>query len=360
MNWKSFAESSVDYIDDILDHFDIKLNQNNKKYWGSCPIHQSDNPNSFHLYTSGNTTRGNYVCYTQGCQEVFGPSFIGFCRGLLSRFKLGWQTQGDAVYSLGRTVKFIKGFASSRPPKPINYNWIRQEENHHHQYSLDISQINNLLSCPAQYYIDRGYSAEILKKYYVGLCTNTSKMMYNRVVFPVIEQSHMVGCTGRSIYPKCTVCKGYHQGRCPEKSYLWKFSKWKHSIGFKTKYHLYNWDNAQEEIKTSQTVILTESPGDTLRLVEAGIKNCVGIFGDNLSSEQRSLIDTSGALTIVLALNNDKAGIEGAHRIIQQCKKLYRIYQLDLQKNDIGEMTVTEVNQGIAPQLQSLRDKGVY
>jgi hypothetical protein len=64
--------------------------------------------------------------------------------------------------------------------------------------------VTSSLVIPSEYYISRGYSAEILSKYDIGLCNKDGKEMSDRVVAPIYSDDHryVVGCTGRSIYNK--------------------------------------------------------------------------------------------------------------------------------------------------------------
>ena len=163
----------------------------------------------------------------------------------------------------------------------------------------------------------------------------------------------MVGCTGRSIYDKCNICKSYHDiNNCPSDYESWLHSKWRHNKDFKTQEHLYNMWFAKDFIKSSKTAIIVESPGNVWRLEEAGIHNSVALFGTNLSPKQKMLLDMSGAMSIITIMDNDTPGQEAAKTIIEKCNKIYNTKNIIVPKNDIAEMTVEEIRSLILPQLE--------
>jgi len=101
-------------------------------------------------------------------------------------------------------------------------------------------------------------------------------------------------------------------------------------------------------------VVLVESPGNVWRLEEAGIHNSVAIFGAHLGPNQKKLIDSSGAFSIVCLLDNDEAGVKGAKKIYEQCSKMYRLYFPKFNANDIGDMNVDNVTSDIKPLITQL------
>ena len=98
----------------------------------------------------------------------------------------------------------------------------------------------------------------------------------------------------------------------------------------------------------SGVIILVESPGNVWRLEEEGIHNSVAIFGTTLNDEQKYLIDSSGALTIILIMDNDDAGQEAAEKIIKQCNRTYRVYNIKV-GSDVADMNTNEITEDILP-----------
>ena len=125
---------------------------------------------------------------------------------------------------------------------------------------------------------------------------------------------------------------------------VWKYSKWKHSADFKSQNHLYNFWFARKHILNSGIAIIVESPGNVWRLEENGIHNSVAMFGSSLSDRQKILLDSSGAMSLVILTDNDDAGRKAAEQIQQKCQNTYRIFVPKISKSDVGEMTSEEIN----------------
>jgi len=346
-------------IEELLDHFDLEYRLSSKMIMMKCPIHDGDNPSALNLYYEGDQYRGNWICHTHGCEKVFRNSILGFLRGVLSKQKLDWSQDNDQVISFEETLQFAIDFTqcniSNIQINPVEKNKTNftnmvktfNDSVHKHQTKIDPSLLKRNLTIPARYYIDRGYTPEVLNKYDVGVCNTPGKAMYQRVVVPIYDTDHqyVIGCTGRSIFKQCSQCKKYHHhnDQCPDSSNLWKYSKWKHSNGFKADSSLYNYWFAKKHILSSNTIILVESPGNVWRLEEAGFHNSVGLFGSALSEKQKSIIDGSGAMNIILLMDNDKAGNLATQQIVQKCDRTYNIYTPSFDNEDIAEMSVKEI-----------------
>ena len=275
-------------IEDLLNLLNLELSHNAKHIYGCCPIHGGDNPNALKLMYDP-TGKGYWTCFTHHCEKRFMSSIIGFVRGVLSHNKYNWTQQGDKLVSFDDTIQFLLNFLDDNYDKiEINLQEINKQKfvsqingvyytkpslNGH---TITREQIRKALIIPAEYYIKRGYSKEILNNYDVGLCKTSDKSMYGRIVVPVYDNSHkfMVGCTGRSIYEKCNKCGTYHDPyqQCPTKDKLLYHPKWKHSKGFLTQNYLYNYWKAKSHIKEMGLAILVESAGNVWRLEEAVIK----------------------------------------------------------------------------------------
>jgi len=350
----------VQNIDKVYDYFDIAPSyKNDILIKSSCFIHGGDNTTALNLYHNADI-RVHYKCRTQQCEDIFGSSLISLIRGGLSKLKYNWKTEGDKEASFNETVEFllnitkqdfgnIKGDTTATDGDKLNFSSLinnftspKVEKN---QISIDLYR--SKVEIPATYYLQRGYSIEILDKYNVGTCKRAKKPLYQRAVVPIYDESGeiILGFSGRSIHPKCEQCKHYHD---PEKKCHF-FPKWKHTKGFKKENCLYNYWYAKEHITTTGVIVLVESPGNVWRLEESGIHNSVAIFGAHLSQNQKNIIDASGALSIVCLLDNDEAGKRGAKKIYEQCSKMYRLYFPKLKTNDIGDMNVDVVTNDIKP-----------
>lgn len=364
---KAIGDMLCDDIENLLEVLHIDdYRLTNKMVICKCPIHNGDNESACNIYHEGETYRGNWKCRTHSCESIFRSSILGFIRGVLSHKKFGWEKQGDKTCSFNEAVKFALDFLNkdvslieTSSNEIDNFKYVAKtfttnlSDNKQH---ITRDLVINTLDIPAKYYIDRNYKHETLIKYDVGLCTNPNKPMYNRVVVPIYCNQHkfVIGCTGRSIFEKCNKCGAYHNPNtiCPSTDKKWIYSKWKHSSSFKSQECLYNMWFAKEYIKSSRSIIIVESPGNVWRLEEAGIHNSVAIFGSSISDTQKILIDSSGAMDIIVLTDNDEAGDKAYKQIMDKFRDAYRVHRPKFDASDIGEMTTEEIYEQLLPQLK--------
>lgn len=358
---KNICDLLCDNIETVLSALGIEDYRDNAKMISmSCPIHNGDNESALNLYYEGDTYRGNWKCRTHQCEHHFKGSILGFVRGVISSQKYNWSEHGDRTCSFNEVVQFCKSLLGLENTGKSVFNTLSQDKNNfarivdkiiekplsEKQISRD-AVINNI-SIPSDYYIDRGFSRDVLIKYDVGLCTNPEKPMYKRVVVPIYDDSgeYLVGCTGRSIFNPCDICGAYHDenNRCPEKEKAWLYSKWKHSFGFKSQHYLYNFWNAKEHIYKDNYAVIVESPGNVWKLEDSGIHNSVAVFGCNMSDRQKLILDSSGAMTLFLIMDNDEAGQRASKEIQEKCENTYTVYVPKISKADIAEMTQEEID----------------
>lgn len=368
---KILCDIACDDIDSLLEFFNIEFKNNGKMITMSCPIHGGDNPSAINLYPEGDTYRGNWKCRTHNCEKYFKSSIIGFVRGVLSHQKYNWEKSGDRFVSFQDALDFLTKFTN----KDLSSIKVSNSDRNKQSFTSVINYVNNKesqteskitrnqviksLDIPAKYFLDRGYSSEILAKYDVGLCSNPKKPMYCRAVVPIYDNDHkyLIGSSGRSIFPVCKNCKSYHdpEKSCPDDDVKWRYSKWKHSADFKSQNALYNFWFAKEHILNTTTAIIVESPGNVWRLEESGIHNSVGIFGSSLSDRQKVLLDSSGAMNLVILTDNDEAGRKASEQIKEKCQNTYRIYTPNIKASDVGEMSIEEINTEIKPLLEKIQ-----
>jgi len=370
---KIICDELCDRIDEILEYFNIDYKHTNSSMITmKCPIHNGDNTTAVNIYHQGSNYRGNWKCRTHQCEKIFKESIIGFIRGLISNKKYRWREEGDKIASFQEAINFAEQFIGhniqdiqidfqtedkkcfTRIVEKINNHESKEEKP---VLTKDIVKAN--LKIPAEFYIDRGYSVDVLCKYDIGLCYKPNKEMSNRVVAPIydITGEFVVGCSGRSIFDRCKKCKYYHNidDSCPDQYESYKYSKWKHSSGFKSQNHLYNLWYSKDFIKETHIAIIVESPGNVWRLEENGIHNSVAIFGSSMSDKQKLLLDSSGAMKLVILTDNDEAGKKAAENIKDKCHKTYQIYIPQISKNDVGEMTHEEIKTEIISYIESIK-----
>lgn len=358
---KVVCDSLCDRIDDLLESLDIHtLKPNGKMLVGECPIHDGDNKTAFNLYPSGEFYRGNWKCRTHNCDSIFKGSIIGFIRGVLSNKQYSWSKSGDKVASFQETIEFIEDFLGNKISNTkiskidiekknfanVIKNIVTTDESVF-KSRITRQNVRSSLFIPSEYFIHRGFDKSVLDKYDIGLCNKIGKEMYNRAVAPIYDNEHkyVIGCTGRSIFDKCSSCKCYHnpEDNCPEEVDKWKFPKWKHNHEFKSQNSLYNYWFAKSHILETSKVILVESPGNVWRLEECGIHNSVALFGSHLSDRQKIILDGSGAMTIIVITDNDEAGEKARQIIFDKCKNTYNIVNIRVTKGDIADLSCDEV-----------------
>ena len=349
-------------IEDLLSELGVDFRSNGKMLVGPCPVHGGDNLSAWNLYPEGEEVRGYWVCRTHHCEKkkskndklLYGSTLIGFVRGVLSNQKGSYVSYKDSVNFLvkflgynkieeinkpdAETIERRKYISSMRrlsiAPKQETSGWTKEK-------------LRNTLEIPSRYYIDRGYSSEILDRYDVGLYNKR-----NRVVVPVYDDKYqyVAGFLGRSIWPQCKKCSKWHDpsSKCPKTAHDIKESeKWLNG-SFQSTNYLYNYWFALPHIQRSGVAILVEGAGDVWRLEENGIHISLGLFGTELTDPQRVLLDRSGALSIVVMLDSDKAGQEGAKKLKSQLGRQYRMYFPSI-REDAGELNQDEITEDIKP-----------
>lgn len=136
------------------------------------------------------------------------------------------------------------------------------------------------------YWEKRGISSSTLAPFKGGVAT-TGKM-FNRYVFPIFNSENLlIGFSGRDV-SSLTL-----DGR----------PKWKH-LGDKKEW-VYPAQINSKELKSKKEVILVESIGDMLALMENGISNVLVSFGLHLSNKMLYTLIALNPSKIIVAFNND-------------------------------------------------------
>lgn len=337
---KILCDKLADRAEELFNFFDIEYIANDRYISCSCPIHGGDNATALNLYYVGDEYRGNWKCRTHHCEKVFMGSIIGFVRGVLSHKKLNWRKKNDDTVSFIDTIKFAIDFLQIK-----DLNSLKSEYNPNASFiattkilkqetkaiqGISRERIRNTLRIPSQYFIGRGFSKEVLDKYDVGDCDTVGKEMYGRAVAPIYDHNYrgMIGCTGR------TRNEEYKP-------------KWRHNSGFQAEDHLYNLWFAKDHILKNNEIILVESPGNVWKLEENRIHNSVATFGAHLTDKQKMLLDITGAMKIIVIMDNDEAGEIARKQIDQKCSKTYNIEHIRLSKNDVVDLTAEELQSQI-------------
>ena len=374
------VEQLVERLDEVLNHFGIDYIEHPDRFALACPIHDSDNEQSLNIYINGHTTAGNWKCWTQECESELvldtqkngdvlerarGKNIFGFIRGVIG-------ARDDRNVGYGEAIRWAKKFLNFKDDveeeRDEDY-WSKKEFVKNNRVLLkqrkkstgliNRKQIRDKLNIPAQYFAGRGFKKETLDRYDVGFCNSKNTQMYQRVVVPVYDDNYktMIGCVGRTIQPLCNICNKFHylNRGCPSNQ-LEKYwaSKWINSKGFNSESTLYNLWFAKKHIQDCGVAILVEGQGDVWRLEEADIHIGLGLFGSSLTDDQKLILNSSGAMTLLILTDGDKAGLEAREKILLKCKRYYNCMFIDLPKKDIGDMDVEQVKQFLGPVLEKV------
>lgn len=338
----SIANELSDKIPQLLNKLNIDFMEFENRIAFACPVHGGDNNEGACIFTDGTKSKGNWVCWTHSCERDYGKNIIGFVRGVLS------QKQGKEVnfysainYCLDFLNKKAIDIKEEKIPESI-YNNVKMIEiftRTPEKISLDIprEKVIESLKIPSEYYIKRGYQPETLVAFDVGECYNPNRLMHNRAVAPVYDENfEYIGCVGRSLDDS-------------NKKY-----KWINSKGFKKSFYLYGIWLTKPYVQKTGTIVLVEGQGDVWRLYEAGIRNCAGIFGADLSEDQLITLEKLGIMNVVILTDSDEAGQKAAQGIIQKGGRRFNYFTPKISKKDIGEMSIEDIELELKPQIKGL------
>jgi len=160
--------------------------------------------------------------------------------------------------------------------------------------------------------------------------------MYQRFVFPIYnEYGQIHGFSGRDMSGK--------EGR-PKWKHIGKKNNWVYPAYVKTSQGIFL-DKVQEDY-----IIIVESIGDCLNLIENGFNNVLVSFGLDISSKLLCAIVRFSFKKVILSFNNDNSSSEnrGMNAAIKSYLKLLGYFDSnDIKiclplKNDFGEMNTND------------------
>lgn len=270
----------------------------------TCPFHEGKNDTAF----SWNIETKLWCCFSENIGgDVF--SFIAHAEhlNLEEDFHLIVNKTSDVfgINILGLEIGKIELLQKREVSDWLNY--IK-----HTKYELPTFDLNTLGSFKKMKRY-RNLDKKLIDEHMVTFAEDL-----NRVVFPIqSDDGRIVGASCRangSVLPK-----------------------WKHyPAGIKTGNILYNLSFCI--IQGFKEVHICEGIVDVINLKRIGVLNAVCTFGCRVTKEQ-SLLLMKYFETIIVAFDNDVAGINGAKKVIEQYKSIFNIKVLDLiEFNDVGEL----------------------
>lgn len=285
-----------------------------------CPIHSGDNTTAFNINVGNTEFRGRWFCNTAGCHREYGGDILGLIHGLM-RAKANANVCFIDVLTLAHTFcgTEVFDYVSDTFTDILLRDLQKQEIGDTRQ------QVRSRLIRPAQFYLNRNFSEEVLDEFDVGVCQNPNDEMYDRVVFPIYEPTGKlcVGSVGRTITGSTM--------------------KWKVQRGFQKSEYLYGYWKAFQPVCQTGKIILVEGQGDVLRFFQAGVKNVVGILGSRLSDAQELLLQKTGCMNIVTVFDKDDAG-DKCRFDCDRLKRLFNVRHVIPQADDVGEMSIEQIN----------------
>lgn len=314
----------------ILDHFNIEYIISDKYVHFACPVHNGDNNRGSYWNLSNSTWKCMTRYCHEECKDVIGLiggilqekenkkiSFFEACRFIKSFFNIkidnikNIEIKNDPIDNIVKTFKKIKN-----KPKKITKK-------------VKIESILDDLIFDDFYFTSRGYTKEIIEKYFICKDNKKRNSFPDRCFFPTLDENgeYILGWSGRSIYNECYICNLYHDNkiRCPENSNNKNYAKWLHSYNFRKQLCLYNYNNAKSYIKNESVAIICESPSDVWMYEQHGIHNSVAVFGCSISKYQKLLLQKTGCLTLILNFDNDDAGKRATERAIKYLSDYFQI-----------------------------------
>lgn len=300
--------------------------------YAKCPIHAgSDNPRAF----SYSIKRGIWKCWTRDCQNEYSNDVFGLIGGVLSSTRGNKVELKDILDWCNKTLQISSNELLDEQEHEDDFlNIIYQLNKNHNSYEDILIQHNFNIIYPSTYFLNRGFKKSTLKHFHVGECADNSTMK-NRAIIPIYNDSGdgLVGLIGRStkeyIIPKFLI----------------------YPKGFNKRYYLYNYHNAFKQAKETSCLYIVEGQGDVWKLYEAGVKNCVGLFGKSFSEEQIQKLYKLPITHLIVLMDNDQPGREARIQIQRQLSRTYKLTFPHLTHKDIGDMDIKTIKKDILSNL---------
>ena len=311
-------KNSVDIVDIISSY--IPLESRGKNLFGVCPFHDDHSPSM-----SVSREKQIYTCFSCGAT------------GTVFKFLQDYEH-----ISFMEAVKICADKAGininikTKNTKSINSDLFEMYDIAAKLYQNNINTINGKEAI--KYLNDRKISNDIIKQFKIGLSLNNSNLyqilskknynendllrsgliskvnfkyfdsFYDRIMIPIEDlEGKIVAFSGR-IYKD-------HDKKTA------KYINTKESEIFKKGELLYNYKNAKEAARSSDTVIIMEGYMDLFRAYSVGIKNVVISMGTAVTKNQANLLKHL-AKNIILCFDGDKAGEKATYSCGNELIKL--------------------------------------
>jgi len=285
----------------ILDRLglDVVLETGDERYL-NCPFHTDDDP-SFSI----NIKSGLWICFA-GCGKGNIKGLVSKVLGIHYREAEVWLEGYEKVVSVSNLKQKLNRLREHEETSKISVNYWSD--------SMLAPYYNGVMS---KYIFDRGFSKEILKEYGIGYDRRTKD-----IVIPARDENgKLVGVIRRSTTGGI---------------------RYINSLGFQKKSFLFGLDKIIIDTGNKK-VFVVEGPLDVIWMAQAGIP-AVGLLGSDLTDAQAQLL-VKYFFTVVMVLDNDKAGIEGIEMARKKLSGKVIILKgvIPEDKKDVQEMSLEEV-----------------
>lgn len=324
----------------LLDSFDLEYTQDADNIFMKCPIHEgSDNPVGLSISLDKQVWR----CWTRGCHDHYNCNIWGFVQGLL-----GTDSFSDALkyvcklYDVNGASKNGDNKHTTNNNSDSDFNSLVRQIARRKEQIGGFRKLEHITrpktnTAPSAYFISRGFGEQTLRFFEVqDMPKNTTGILRNRSIIPIRSSNgEYVGYIARAIRdfikPKYIFSKGIRKSD-----------------------YLYNHHNALFELArpSMDTLFLVEGQGDVWKLWECGVKNVVGLFGKDISAEQRKLLLKSGATRLVVLTDNDQVGRESKIKIKRDLGRLFKLVFPKMYTKDLGSMLNETVKENILKDLR--------
>lgn len=320
------------------------VSDNGYQVRGPCPIHGGDNLSAFMIkYKDDNGPCFRWDCYTK-CGR--GGDVIDL---VMCRLNIVFT---DAVFWLARLfhirmkdmrvtitdqklLDFIETSRFNNEMKRVRQEMVPVKDAPNMDIHINDSFVATCMARRNRFFLDRGYSNEILDKFEVGFCPeycSPPAWKYSlsggaRMTVPIRDElGNLVGISGR------TIADG--SGHAPD--------KYKNLPGTKRRMTLYGIEKAMPFIAEKKSIVLVEGYGDVWKSWMHGKKNVAAVMGTVLTDRQKRLI-LSKVNTAAICMDNDKGGNNAAARITEQLRDYITLYRVTLPGGkDVGDTSRDE------------------
>lgn len=304
--------NKIDIVEIISNY--VPLTQRGKNYFGVCPFHDDHSPSM-----SVSKEKQIYTCFSCGATgNVF--TFVSEYEHI---------NFYDAVKLLGSKIGYNLGIS-----KNIKSNEDKSIEIYDLACRFYQNNLNTTLGKNAYEYLEkRKIDKETIKKFKIGLSIskisltdyllnkknslkelislgisneNGSDLFINRIIFPLFDlQGNVVAFSGRIYNTKDSS----------------KYINTKETKIFKKGNLLYNYHQAKDILKKSESIIVMEGFMDVIRASTIGINNCVATMGTAFTKQHANLLRKM-TNNIILCFDGDKAGEEATTSAIEVLKEI--------------------------------------